>query len=365
MRKSFSEKKRGFNRLDIMNVSSRSLRRMRRRVCVDSAPKQPVSPIAQSKTCSSSRDFAEKPLESTLFFRGNRIAYHKRSKIVASSDRYRRPVDDICSRDSRLPVDSESVRLVSFEQKCVRRLRVLESVLVRTGAPFSLSPRYALRASLVGAIFLGATVTALLYRYSGEQALAQGGSSMVAKVALERPQASISDAPAVLGASDHVDDRFVTEVTDDLESIREVEEKKELESKIREMVAGYPIEDMVPYIIEKDKIVAAFLVGIAKKESAWGKRVPLLKSHDCFNYWGYRGKRRFMGTGGHTCFNSPKDAVDTVSRRLEKLIYSEKVDTPAEMMVVWKCGYDCSTHDKAATKKWIQDVDLYFHEIDE
>jgi len=90
-----------------------------------------------------------------------------------------------------------------------------------------------------------------------------------------------------------------------------------------------------------------------------------MNEHDCFNYWGYRGKRRLMGTGGHTCFNSPKDAVDTVSRRLEKLINTEKVDTPAEMMVVWKCGYDCSAQSSVDTKKWIQDVDLYFHRLDE
>lgn len=364
-RRSSSRRKRAFNRTDIMDVSSHSLQRMRRRVCVDGVPKQPASPVVQSSTCSS-RGFAEKPLESTVFFRGSRIAYHQRSKIAASSGRHRRPVDDIRPRASQLHVGLESVRPVSFGERCARRFRMLENILVKTGAWFSLSPQYALRASLVGAIFLGAMLTALLYRYFGEQALAQGESPKAAKVALERSQASMPEEPAVLGANDHaLDDQFVTEVTEDLESIREVEEKKELETKIREMVAGYPIEDMVPYILEKDKIVAAFLIGIAKKESAWGKRVPLLKSHDCFNYWGYRGKRRFMGTGGHTCFNSPKDAVDTVSRRLEKLIYTEKVDTPAEMMVVWKCGYDCSSHDKADTKKWIQDVDLYFHDIDE
>ncbi|MDO8643841.1 MAG: hypothetical protein Q7S00_02595, partial [bacterium] len=75
------------------------------------------------------------------------------------------------------------------------------------------------------------------------------------------------------------------------------------EDNVRKMVAGHPIEEMLPYIFEKDHLVAAFLIGIAKKESNWGKRVPVLNGQDCFNYWGYRGIRKMMGSGGHTCFN--------------------------------------------------------------
>lgn len=228
-----------------------------------------------------------------------------------------------------------------------------------------LSSRSVLRLSLVGAIVFGIVSTTMVYRYLGERALARGESSNEAAVTRVSLAETVPAAPSVLGESDQNDERFVSEVVDDLEGMQKTKEKAALEAKIREMVAGYPIESMVPYIMEKDKVVAAFLVGIAKKESAWGKRVPLMNEHDCFNYWGYRGKRRLMGTGGHTCFNSPKDAVDTVSRRLEKLVNAEKVDTPAKMMVVWKCGYDCSTHAKADTKKWIQDVDMYFHKLDE
>lgn len=139
-------------------------------------------------------------------------------------------------------------------------------------------------------------------------------------------------------------------------------EKEQYGEQIRELVAGYPIEDMLPYILEKDRIVAAFLVGIAKKESNWGKRVPVLDGQDCFNYWGYRGIRRLMGTGGHTCFNSKKDAVDTIAYRLEKLINSNKLDTPAKM-VIWKCGYSCDGHSRESVRKWIADVDLYFREL--
>lgn len=133
----------------------------------------------------------------------------------------------------------------------------------------------------------------------------------------------------------------------------------EYEAHVREMVAGYPIEDMLPYIFEQDRMVAAFLIGIAKKESNWGKRVPVLEGQDCFNYWGYRGQRRMMGTGGHTCFNSRQDAVETVAKRLETLIHSEELNTP-EKLVVWKCGFSCEGHSQESVRKWISDVDRYY-----
>jgi hypothetical protein len=136
----------------------------------------------------------------------------------------------------------------------------------------------------------------------------------------------------------------------------------EYQAGVRELVKGYPIEDMLPYIFEKDRITAAFLIGIAKKESNWGKRVPVLEGQDCFNYWGYRGQRRLMGTGGHTCFNSRKDAVDTVAKRLDTLIESERLNTPAKL-IVWKCGMSCEGHSRESVQKWIADVDAYYGEM--
>lgn len=140
--------------------------------------------------------------------------------------------------------------------------------------------------------------------------------------------------------------------------------KEKYEESIREMVRGYPIEAMLPAILAQDRLTAAFLIGIAKKESNWGKRIPVLEGQDCFNYWGYRGIRRMMGSGGHTCFNSREDAVETVARRLEKLIQSEKLDTP-EKMIVWKCGFSCEGHSRESVKKWISDVDMYFSQLSE
>lgn len=134
------------------------------------------------------------------------------------------------------------------------------------------------------------------------------------------------------------------------------------QSNVRELVKGHPIEEMLPYIFEKDRVTAAFLIGIAKKESNWGKRRPVLDGQDCFNYWGYRGQRRLMGSGGHTCFNSRKDAVDTVAKRLETLINSERLNTPAKL-IVWKCGMSCEGHGRESVEKWISDVDAYYSEM--
>ncbi len=137
--------------------------------------------------------------------------------------------------------------------------------------------------------------------------------------------------------------------------------QEELSKEIKKMIAGTPMEKMTPYIAEKDRKVAAFLVAIAKKESNWGERVPVLDGQDCFNYWGYRGIRDRMGTGGHTCFDSPKDAVDTVAGRLRELVEAD-IDTPEEM-VIWKCGSSCAGHSDYSVKKWISDVEMYFSEF--
>lgn len=136
----------------------------------------------------------------------------------------------------------------------------------------------------------------------------------------------------------------------------------EYQAGVRNLVKGHPIEEMLPYIFEKDRVTAAFLIGIAKKESNWGKRRPVLDGQDCFNYWGYRGQRRLMGSGGHTCFNSRKDAVDTVAKRLETLINSERLNTPAKL-IVWKCGFSCEGHGRESVEKWISDVDAYYSEM--
>lgn len=144
----------------------------------------------------------------------------------------------------------------------------------------------------------------------------------------------------------------------------EVKKESKLEKGIKEMVKGYPIEKMAPYIAKKDPQTAAFLVAIAKKESNWGKRRPVLNGEDCYNYWGFRLKTERMGSDGHTCFDSPKEAVNMVAERLDELIQEEKINSPNEM-IVWKCGYGCQDEEKDKSElKWIKDVGYYYNELE-
>ena len=137
--------------------------------------------------------------------------------------------------------------------------------------------------------------------------------------------------------------------------------QEDFEKEIYNLVAGSPMEEMAPLIAKQDRTVAAFLIGIAKKESNFGRRVPVLNGQNCFNYWGYRGIRARMGTGGHTCFNNAEDAINTVGGRIKNLV-TANVDTPQEM-VIWKCGSACAQDSQAS--KWIQDVSTYFRKLEQ
>jgi len=149
----------------------------------------------------------------------------------------------------------------------------------------------------------------------------------------------------------------------DEEEVEMIEEYS-LESEAEEMVEGYPIEKMLPYILEQDPEVAKYLIAMAKQESQWGKRVPVLNGQDCYNYWGFRSKRKLMGSGGHTCFNSRKDAVETVGRRIHELIYEYDRKT-AERLIVWKCGNSCAGHSPEGVSRWIGTVDTYYQRLSE
>ncbi|MEK9173901.1 MAG: hypothetical protein AAB845_01410 [Patescibacteria group bacterium] len=209
----------------------------------------------------------------------------------------------------------------------------------------NLEPQKMVYASLTGGVIFGILSMALMTQYFG------GGVFANEKEPLTGAVEKSNTAGVEYDPSQDIFFEYFSEA-----------EGAEYEENIRKMVAGYPIEEMLPYILEKDKITAAFLIGIAKKESNWGKRVPVLDGQDCYNYWGYRGVRRMMGTGGHTCFNSRQDAVDTVAKRLDKLIKSEQLNTP-EKLVVWKCGFSCEGHSRESVKKWISDVDMYYRQF--
>ncbi len=163
--------------------------------------------------------------------------------------------------------------------------------------------------------------------------------------------------------------RMQTDDNDNLKNaqikVAQVKQQTPLEKEIADMVQGYPIEKMMPYILKQEPKTAMFLVAIAKKESAWGKRKPVLNGEDCFNYWGFRLKAERMGSGGHTCFDSPKQAVEKVAERIDQLVKEEEIDTPSDM-IVWKCGYGCQDKPKTISeKKWINDVDFYYSAMNE
>ena len=135
-----------------------------------------------------------------------------------------------------------------------------------------------------------------------------------------------------------------------------------LEKRVQRLTKGFPLERMAPYISEQDEDTAAFIVGIAKKESNWGKRVPKKAGKDCYNYWGYRGKGENVTWDGYTCFETPREAIRTVGKRIDTLVSEHDLDTPREM-VVWKCGWNCDGHGSASVEKWIRDVEYYYRKV--
>lgn len=138
-----------------------------------------------------------------------------------------------------------------------------------------------------------------------------------------------------------------------------------LEHKVGKLVTGYPIAEMVDIIAKEDKTTAAFLVGIAKKESNWGKRVPRDdEGRDCYNYWGYRGAGSRGIAMGHGCFGSPEEAIGVVGGRLDTFIQEYHFKTAAEL-VVWKCGWSCDGHSNQSVKKWIADVGYYKQKVED
>lgn len=135
-----------------------------------------------------------------------------------------------------------------------------------------------------------------------------------------------------------------------------------LEQEITALVAGYPLMDMTATIAKQERPVAAFLVGIAKKESNWGKHAPIKNGGDCYNYWGYKGAGGRGNASGYACFVSKEEAVATVAGRLFTLVRIQHLDTPAKMLV-WKCGSSCAGHSPESVRSWIGTVDTYYKKI--
>ncbi|OGI26691.1 MAG: hypothetical protein A2359_03375 [Candidatus Moranbacteria bacterium RIFOXYB1_FULL_43_19] len=134
----------------------------------------------------------------------------------------------------------------------------------------------------------------------------------------------------------------------------------DLKEDVAKIVKNTPMAAMVDPISEKDRTVAAFIVGIAMKESKFGVYSPKIAGRDCYNYWGFKGGGKTVA-GGYSCFSSPDEAVDAVSGRIEKMV-AKGVRTPAQA-ISWKCGSSCAGHGAANVQKWISDVAINFYKI--
>lgn len=135
---------------------------------------------------------------------------------------------------------------------------------------------------------------------------------------------------------------------------------KPLKNKIVSIVKNTPMERMVDAITDRERSVAAYLVGIAMKESKFGIYSPKKNGADCYNYWGYRGKENTTASG-YSCFDSPEHAIKVVGDRIESMV-KRGARNPAEM-ISWKCGSTCAGHDPESVRKWIADVGINYYRI--
>lgn len=145
--------------------------------------------------------------------------------------------------------------------------------------------------------------------------------------------------------------------------LEKVEEKQhsEFQKEILGYIKGKPMESMSPYIAKQPRIVAAFIVGIAMKESKFGIYAPHDSSgRDCLNYWGYRGPENTTASG-YSCFDSPEHAIQVVGKKIASLV-NRGISNPAEM-ISWKCGSTCAGHGAENVRKWIADVGVNFYKI--
>jgi len=252
--------------------------------------------------------------------------------------------------------DQESLILCHLREKYLNLRLQLENLAQDPIRHMSFARAY--NATVVAAVIFGMLLMTMIYRNLG-----QGVSAQIAATNAEQTpgEANVLGTETEKDLTYEIDDATITRLFRDYESADDQEfQRQKFEAEIKEIVKGTPIEQMVPEIAKQDRIVAAFLVAIAKKESGWGVHVPVYQGQDCYNYWGWRGKNP-VGSGGHTCFDSPQDAVETVAKRIKFLVSNKKLDTP-QKMIVWKCG-DCGWDTPAAMQSWISTVDMYFRKL--
>lgn len=133
-----------------------------------------------------------------------------------------------------------------------------------------------------------------------------------------------------------------------------------LNKQITSITKNTPMERMAAEIATKSRATAAYLVGIAMKESKFGIYSPKKNGADCFNYWGYRGKENTTASG-YSCFNSPSHALSVVGGRIDSMLKGG-TRSPAQM-VSWKCGSSCASFPPADVAGWINDVSINYYKL--
>ncbi len=141
-----------------------------------------------------------------------------------------------------------------------------------------------------------------------------------------------------------------------------LDESLQFQQALEVMLEGRPMVSMASEIAKRDRETAAFLLGIALKESAWGRHAPLKNDKDCFNYWGYKSSGSRGTSLGYACFENEEEAVRIVGNRIATLIHEKNLNTP-ERMIVWKCGSSCARHSSEDVSKWISDVRSVYQKV--
>lgn len=230
----------------------------------------------------------------------------------------------------------------------------------------SVSPLFMLGNLKFSACLLIISLTAFSFSYIFQKNLGQSAAA-------EEMSAS---GGVVLGAMDDKNgesSRNLTDIGEEnlqladeeviLNLIAKIDDEKHADfaREISTYIKGRPMESMAPYIAKQPRIVAAFLVGIAMKESKFGVYAPHdANGRDCHNYWGYRGPENTTASG-YSCFNSPEHAIQVVGKKINKLV-AQGISNPAEM-ISWKCGSTCAGHGAENVRKWIADVGVNFYKL--
>ena len=147
--------------------------------------------------------------------------------------------------------------------------------------------------------------------------------------------------------SHELTDEQVSKIKQDLKENNVTVQDEQLRKDVAKELTGTKMESMIDHIAAQDRETAALLVGIARIESGY--------SHNySYNFWGY--------AGGYYGFSGPKQAVETVGKRIDQL-RDQGLNTPAKIVTTWKCGRSCASHAPGSVQRWVSTVSGPYYRI--